>query len=65
MWRNGAQCGALQLPLPVVWVQTSLGEDFFYKNVMILSSQRCNIARPRARHHIRSLYPHIHHLTLV
>ena len=27
-----------------MWVQTSLGEDFFYKNVMILSSQRCNIA---------------------
>ena len=44
MWRNGAQCGALQLPLPVAWVQTSLGEDFFYKNVMILHSQRCNIA---------------------
>ena len=44
MWRNGAQCGALQLPLPVAWVQTSLGEDFFYKNVMILPSQRCNIA---------------------
>ena len=44
MWRNGAQCGALQLPLPVAWVQTSLGEDFFYKNVMILLSQRCNIA---------------------
>ena len=44
MWRNGAQCGALQLPLPVAWVQTSLGEDFFYKTVMILPSQRCNIA---------------------
>ena len=44
MWRNGAQCGALHLPLPVAWVQTSLGEDFFYKNVMIPPSQRCNIA---------------------
>ena len=44
MWRNDAQCGALQLPLPVAWVQTSLGEDLFYKNVMILPSQRCNIA---------------------
>ena len=43
MWRNGAQCGALQLPLPFAWVQNSLGEDF-YKNVMIFPSQRCNIA---------------------
>ena len=44
MWRNGAQCGALQLPLPVAWVQTSLGGDFFDKNVMILPSHHCNIA---------------------